>query len=33
MDAIRRMLSPEATILRDGRREVIAAEALVPAIL
>ncbi|MDO8347122.1 MAG: cation-transporting P-type ATPase [Rugosibacter sp.] len=30
MDAIRRMLSPEATVLRDGRREVIAAEALVP---
>ena len=29
MDAIRRMLSPEATVLRDGRREVIAAEALV----
>ncbi len=30
MDAIRRMLSPEAAVLRDGRREVIAAEALVP---
>ncbi len=30
MDAIRRMLSPEATVLRAGRREVIAAEALVP---
>ncbi|MDD2915080.1 MAG: cation-transporting P-type ATPase [Gallionella sp.] len=30
MDAIRRMLSPEATVLREGRREVIAAEALVP---
>ncbi|MBI5439029.1 MAG: cation-transporting P-type ATPase [Nitrosomonadales bacterium] len=29
MDAIRRMLSPEATVLREGRREVIAAEALV----
>ncbi len=30
MEAIRRMLSPEATVLRAGRREVIAAEALVP---
>lgn len=30
MDAIRRMLSPEATVLREGKREVIAAEALVP---
>jgi len=30
MDAIRRMLSPEATVLRAGKREVIAAEALVP---
>ncbi|MFA6970643.1 MAG: cation-transporting P-type ATPase [Gallionella sp.] len=30
MDAIRRMLSPEATVLREGRRAVIAAEALVP---
>ncbi len=30
MDAIRRMLSPEAAVLREGRREVIAAEALVP---
>ena len=30
MDAIRRMLSPEATVMRDGKREVIAAEALVP---
>ncbi len=30
MDAIRRMLSPEATALRDSRREVIAAEELVP---
>jgi magnesium-transporting ATPase (P-type) len=30
MEAIRRMLSPEATVLREGRREVIAAEALVP---
>ena len=30
MDAIRRMLSAEATVLRDGKREVIAAEELVP---
>ncbi len=30
MEAIRRMLSPEATVLRAGKREVIAAEALVP---
>ncbi|MFZ2301739.1 MAG: cation-transporting P-type ATPase [Gallionella sp.] len=30
MDAIRRMLSPEATVLRAGKREVIAAEALTP---
>jgi magnesium-transporting ATPase (P-type) len=30
MEAIRRILSPEATVLRAGRREVIAAEALVP---
>lgn len=30
MDAIRSMLSPEATVLRDGRRELIAAQALVP---
>ncbi|MEI7843798.1 MAG: cation-transporting P-type ATPase [Gallionellaceae bacterium] len=30
MEAIRLMLSPEATVLRDGKREVIAAEALVP---
>ncbi len=30
MDAIRRMLSPQATALREGRREVIATEALVP---
>ena len=30
MDAIRRMLSPEATVMRDGKRVVIAAEALVP---
>jgi len=30
MDAIRRMLSPEATVLREGKREVIPAEALVP---
>ena len=29
MDAIRRMLSPEATVLRESKREVIAAEALV----
>ncbi|MDP2805136.1 MAG: cation-transporting P-type ATPase [Gallionellaceae bacterium] len=29
MDAIRRMLSPEATVLREGKREVIAAESLV----
>jgi magnesium-transporting ATPase (P-type) len=30
MDAIRLMLSPEATVLREGKREVIAAEALAP---
>ncbi len=30
MDAIRRMLSPEATVLRGGRRVVVAAETLVP---
>ncbi len=30
MEAIRRMLSPEATVLREGRREVVAAETLVP---
>ncbi|HEY6094720.1 MAG TPA: HAD-IC family P-type ATPase, partial [Gallionellaceae bacterium] len=30
MDAIRRMLSPEATVLRAGSRSVIPAEALVP---
>ncbi|MDD4962963.1 MAG: cation-transporting P-type ATPase [Gallionella sp.] len=30
MDAIRRMLSPEATVLRQGKREVVAAETLVP---
>jgi potassium/sodium efflux P-type ATPase len=30
MDAIRRMLSPEATVMRDGKRVVIAAETLVP---
>jgi magnesium-transporting ATPase (P-type) len=30
MDAIRRMLSPEATVLREGNREVIPAQALVP---
>lgn len=29
MDAIRRTLSSEATVLREGRRQVIAAEALV----
>lgn len=30
MDAIRRMLSPEATVLREGQRRVVEAEALVP---
>ena len=30
MEAIRRMLSPEATVLREGKREVVAAETLVP---
>ncbi len=30
MDALHRMLSPEATVLREGKRAVIAAEALVP---
>ena len=30
MEAIRRMLSPEATVLRDGKRLVVAAETLVP---
>jgi potassium/sodium efflux P-type ATPase len=30
IDAIRRMLSPKATVIRDGKREVIAAEAVVP---
>jgi potassium/sodium efflux P-type ATPase len=30
MDAIRRMLSPEATVLREGKRQVVAAESLVP---
>ncbi|MDO8989236.1 MAG: cation-transporting P-type ATPase [Sideroxyarcus sp.] len=30
MEAIRRMLSPEATVLRGGKRIVVAAEALVP---
>jgi magnesium-transporting ATPase (P-type) len=30
MEAIRRMLSPEATVLREGRRSVVAAETLVP---
>ena len=30
MEAIRRMLSPEATVLRDGKREVVPAETLVP---
>ena len=30
MDAIRRMLSPEATVLRGGKREVVPVETLVP---
>ncbi len=30
MEAIRRMLSPEATVLRDGKRVVVEAESLVP---
>ncbi|BCK87046.1 calcium-transporting ATPase 1 [Sideroxyarcus emersonii] len=30
MDAIRRMLSPEAIVMREDKRVVIAAEALVP---
>ena len=30
MEAIRRMLSPEATVLRDGKRVVVAADTLVP---
>lgn len=30
MEAIRRLLSPEATVLREGKREVVAAETLVP---
>ena len=30
MEAIRRMLSPEATVLRGGKRNVVAAETLVP---
>jgi magnesium-transporting ATPase (P-type) len=30
MDAIRRMLSPEATVLRGGKRFVVPAETLVP---
>ena len=30
MEAIRRMLSPEATVLREGRRVVVAADTLVP---
>ncbi|GAB4116678.1 MAG: cation-transporting P-type ATPase [Sideroxydans sp.] len=30
MDAIRRMLSPEATVLREGKRVVVPAETLVP---
>ncbi len=30
MEAIRRMLSPEATVLRGGKRMVVAAETLVP---
>ncbi len=29
MDAIRRMLSPEATVLREGRRTVVAADTLI----
>ena len=29
LDAIRRMLSPEATVLREGKRKVVAAETLV----
>jgi potassium/sodium efflux P-type ATPase len=30
MDAVRRMLSLQATVLRDGRRQVVPAEGLVP---
>jgi magnesium-transporting ATPase (P-type) len=30
MEAIRRMLSPEATVLREGHRVVVAADTLVP---
>lgn len=30
MEAIRRMLSPEATVLRGGKRSVVGAETLVP---
>jgi len=30
MEAIRRMLSPEATVLREGKRIVVAAETLTP---
>ena len=30
LDAIRNLLSPQATVLRDGRRRVLAAEELVP---
>jgi magnesium-transporting ATPase (P-type) len=30
MEAIRRMLSPEASVLREGKRIVVAAETLVP---
>lgn len=30
MEAIRRMLSPEATVLREGRRAVVPAETLTP---
>ena len=30
MEAIRRMLSPEATVLREGKRHVVAADTLVP---
>lgn len=30
LDAIRRMLSQEATVLRDGKRRILPAEALVP---
>ena len=30
LDAIRRMLSPQATVLRGGERQLVAAEQLVP---